>query len=222
MILEFFSTAKVTEFAKGLAHDVAKRYPPAIANNPAQMVSQKRLTSILEEAFVRAAEFKREHKLGWYKKAKLGKRCYPDRMAFGAWINDVRSQPLALDKWPPVVLDDTAEQSLVETMDLQAASGYNVFDVFGFFAAYGWPVDIVSAVDKDRDKRVRRILKAAHERGIKLIYGLGVYSWGFDEIIKSDAEVRGLAFTDFDASDVVRHPLVARIVAAYEKNGKKA
>ncbi len=30
------------------------------------------------------------------------------------------------------------------------------------------------------------------------------------------AKVRGLAFTDFDAADVVRHPLVARIVAAYE------
>jgi phosphate starvation-inducible PhoH-like protein len=29
----------------------------------------------------------------------------------------------------------------------------------------------------------------------------------------------GLAFTDFDASDVVRHPLVARIVDAYEKHG---
>lgn len=35
------------------------------------------------------------------------------------------------------------------------------------------------------------------------------------------AKVRGLAFTDFDAGDVVRHPLVARIVAAYEKNAKK-
>jgi phosphate starvation-inducible PhoH-like protein len=34
-------------------------------------------------------------------------------------------------------------------------------------------------------------------------------------------EVRGLAFTDFDASDVVRHPLVARIVSAYEKHGKE-
>jgi phosphate starvation-inducible protein PhoH and related proteins len=32
------------------------------------------------------------------------------------------------------------------------------------------------------------------------------------------ADVRGLAFTDFDATDVVRHPLVARIVAAYEKS----
>jgi phosphate starvation-inducible PhoH-like protein len=32
------------------------------------------------------------------------------------------------------------------------------------------------------------------------------------------AGVRGLAFTEFDASDVVRHPLVARIVAAYERD----
>jgi phosphate starvation-inducible PhoH-like protein len=35
------------------------------------------------------------------------------------------------------------------------------------------------------------------------------------------AEVRGLAFTDFNATDVVRHPLVARIVAAYEKHAAK-
>jgi hypothetical protein len=72
MILNIFSTSKVTEFAKGLAQDIGKRYPPAIANNPAQMVSQKRLTGILEETFLRATEFNRENKLGWYKKAKLG------------------------------------------------------------------------------------------------------------------------------------------------------
>jgi phosphate starvation-inducible PhoH-like protein len=35
-------------------------------------------------------------------------------------------------------------------------------------------------------------------------------------------EVRGLAFTDFTAADVVRHPLVARIVEAYEAHAKKA
>ena len=32
------------------------------------------------------------------------------------------------------------------------------------------------------------------------------------------AEVRGIAFTDFTAADVVRHPLVARIIDAYEKH----
>jgi phosphate starvation-inducible PhoH-like protein len=34
------------------------------------------------------------------------------------------------------------------------------------------------------------------------------------------AEVRGIAFTDFLAEDVVRHPLVARIVAAYERHAQ--
>ena len=32
------------------------------------------------------------------------------------------------------------------------------------------------------------------------------------------ADVRGLAFTDFDAGDVVRHPLVARVIEAYERH----
>ena len=33
------------------------------------------------------------------------------------------------------------------------------------------------------------------------------------------AEVRGIAFSEFSAADVVRHPLVARIVDAYERAG---
>jgi phosphate starvation-inducible protein PhoH and related proteins len=34
------------------------------------------------------------------------------------------------------------------------------------------------------------------------------------------AEVRGIAFTEFGAQDVVRHPLVARIIDAYEKRAE--
>ncbi|MBP9217453.1 MAG: PhoH family protein [Sterolibacterium sp.] len=36
------------------------------------------------------------------------------------------------------------------------------------------------------------------------------------------SQVRGIAFTDFLAEDVVRHPLVARIVAAYEAHDQKS
>ena len=35
------------------------------------------------------------------------------------------------------------------------------------------------------------------------------------------AGVRGIAFTEFGAQDVVRHPLVARIIDAYEKNAQE-
>jgi len=34
------------------------------------------------------------------------------------------------------------------------------------------------------------------------------------------ADVRGIAFTEFSAADVVRHPLVARIIDAYEKQAQ--
>jgi phosphate starvation-inducible PhoH-like protein len=39
------------------------------------------------------------------------------------------------------------------------------------------------------------------------------------EVLK---EVRGIGFTYFQSEDVVRHPLVARIINAYEKFDKKA
>lgn len=72
MAFKFFSPSKVDAFAKSLAQDISKRYPPAIANNPQQMVSRKRLTDILEETFAKAVKFQQENNLGWYKKAKLG------------------------------------------------------------------------------------------------------------------------------------------------------
>ncbi len=72
MFLKRLFRSKVDEFAKVLARDIAKRYPPAIANNPEQTVSAKRLTSILEDAFGKAHAFKAEEKLGIYGKAKLG------------------------------------------------------------------------------------------------------------------------------------------------------
>jgi hypothetical protein len=71
MFAKLFSSSKVNQFAKSLATDIAKRYPPAIANNPEQMISHKRLTTILEETFNRAADFQKGEKLGWFGRAKL-------------------------------------------------------------------------------------------------------------------------------------------------------
>jgi hypothetical protein len=62
----------VDAFAKTLAQDLAKRYPPALDKGGERKLSQKRLTSILEQTFEKAVQFKNEHKLGVYKKARLG------------------------------------------------------------------------------------------------------------------------------------------------------
>ena len=45
---------------------------------------------------------------------------------------------------------------------------------------------------------------------------------GLKEAMEVLREVRGLAFTEFRKEDVVRHPLVARIVEAYEKRSQQS
>ena len=66
------SGKEVDVFAKNLALDISKRYPPALDKGGQRRVSQKRLTDILEDSFTQAADFRRQHNLGVYKKARLG------------------------------------------------------------------------------------------------------------------------------------------------------
>ena len=66
------SSKQVDEFAKTLAQELAKRYPPALDKGNERRVSQKRLSTLLQDTFDRAVEFKQQHKLGVYKKARLG------------------------------------------------------------------------------------------------------------------------------------------------------
>src|SRR5689334_2460074 len=106
---------------------------------------------------------------------------YRYRIAFGAWINDMRRQPLPLEDWPAPQFDDETVDSAIQAMDVQAAAGFNYLDAWGLFATYGWPPDITSAVDEARRQRLRRLQDAARQRGIRLSLGLGTYSWGYDK-----------------------------------------
>ena len=64
--------APVEDFARTLAGDIAKRYPPALDQQPDKRPSVNRLTRIMEDACHKAVEFQSEHRLGWLGKAKLG------------------------------------------------------------------------------------------------------------------------------------------------------
>jgi len=64
--------APVGALAKTLAQDIAKRYPPALDQQAGKRPSVNRLTRIVEDACVKAVDFRREHRLGWLGKAALG------------------------------------------------------------------------------------------------------------------------------------------------------
>ena len=117
---------------------------------------------------------------------------YKYRIAFGCWINDMRNQSLPLQGWPAPQLDEETVASAIRAMDVQSRAGFNYLDAWGLFATYGYPPDIASAfADKDRCAQVNRLIKAAGERGMKYLFGLGLFSWGYDQILKADPAVQG-------------------------------
>ena len=66
------SGKQVDEFAKSLVSDIARYYPPVETADGPRKASQKKVASVLEGALNKAVDFKRKHKLGIYKTARLG------------------------------------------------------------------------------------------------------------------------------------------------------
>jgi hypothetical protein len=117
---------------------------------------------------------------------------YTYRIGFGAWINDMRNQPLPLQDWPAPQFDDATIEGAVRAMDVMSEAGYGYFDAFGLWATGDYPPDIVSAFqDKPRHKRLEHLFNEARRRRIGMVLPLGLFTWGYDRIIKEDPEVRG-------------------------------
>jgi hypothetical protein len=71
MILGLFDSRKVDDFAKSLAQDLARRFPPA-AESRSDKGAANQLAVVTEGLYARAVRFHQENHLGLYRKAKLG------------------------------------------------------------------------------------------------------------------------------------------------------
>lgn len=102
------------------------------------------------------------------------------------WINDNCSRPLAGKRWPIVDVDERTVSEYRTFLRTARECGYNGITLWGLYASHAWPVPLKSVLAPERRRIIDRILNEADRQGIKVLYGLGVYSWGFEEIIKHD------------------------------------
>ena len=58
--------------------------------------------------------------------------------------------------------------------------------MWGLYASHAWTVPLKNALVPERRRLIDRILREADRVNLKVFYGLGVYSWGFEEIIQYD------------------------------------
>lgn len=118
---------------------------------------------------------------------------FKHRIAFGAWVNDMRNDPLPFQNWPAPHLDDETVNSIVQALELQSQSGYNMLDVAGLdFLAEGWDTNVGESLPPERVQQVKTIIKATHDRGMKIQYIFGAYSWGFNKLIAKYPELAGI------------------------------
>jgi hypothetical protein len=71
-IFDRFSSKDVDQFAKSLAVEISKRYPPSLDRAKEKKISQNRIAKVLEDAYSKAIQFKSERNFGVYRKARLG------------------------------------------------------------------------------------------------------------------------------------------------------
>jgi hypothetical protein len=106
--------------------------------------------------------------------------------AYLGWITDLDSRPDVHAPWPSMRLDDVLLAEYRRTFVAMKRLGYNAIVVWGFYVSRSWPLDITSAVPAERGALVSELIDAAHEHDLRVYTGLGVYSWGFEKIIRAN------------------------------------
>jgi len=107
------------------------------------------------------------------------KNSFKHRSAIGVWINDIRDEAFQTGLWPPMTIDAQTEESLRRCIDTLSQWGYNEFCLWGLLNSYSWSPDFSRELrDGERLAKVKGIMDYAHQAGLKVIYGLGVFSWG--------------------------------------------
>lgn len=104
------------------------------------------------------------------------------------WMVDFSRKPV-VDKWPSIRIDSGVYADYIETLDFLKRTGMNEITPWGLFTDENWQPEISETISPERKALITSVIKAAHDRNIKVMCGLGVYSWGFGTILKLHPEL---------------------------------
>jgi hypothetical protein len=106
------------------------------------------------------------------------------------WIFDFASQPCQ-DAWPDITLSQRRTADLKHAFARAQQAGYNEIILWGLLCGRRWNPYLPDTFDAARKAWVLDIIATARQHRLKVLFGLGVYSWGFEDIIAHDPAVDG-------------------------------
>ena len=109
--------------------------------------------------------------------------------AYYGWITDLASAGRPNDAWPSTRIDDNLLRDYEVNLKFMHEIGLNEIVIWGLFVSREWPLEFNNVINETRKKQVLTIIEKAHQYNIKVLSGVGVYSWGFDAIIKANPKL---------------------------------
>jgi hypothetical protein len=109
------------------------------------------------------------------------------------WITDLATFADTYAEWPSMRIDAPLLKDYRETFRLMKHLGFDDLCIWGLYVSRAWPVDLNSAVTPERAKQVEKLISDARGNGVRMVSGLGVYSWGFEEILRANPRLRKTA-----------------------------
>jgi len=107
------------------------------------------------------------------------------------WLRDLASEPTPTDPWPCVRWDAQLLRDQENFLEVQSRLGQRYNVAWGLFISRCWPVPFERVVSDERRRFLASYVAAAHARGVKVMMGTGIYSWGFEEVIRKVPGVAG-------------------------------
>ncbi|GCE20120.1 hypothetical protein [Dictyobacter kobayashii] len=105
------------------------------------------------------------------------------------WINDISTIARKGKRWPIIDLDEQTLRDYRELFPILKQWGFDTVAIWGLFISHSWEPDIEHSISEERKRAIHKLLEMAHAQGIRVLGGLGLYSWGFEEIIRVHPEV---------------------------------
>jgi hypothetical protein len=122
-----------------------------------------------------------------------------DYRVAAAWLPQLGREPF------PLLFSSAADEGLArdyeESIPRLGAAGFNYIELAGLVGESGaaqLPVDLEAGFSPDRDALIRHVIGLIHEAGMQYVTALGVYSWGFEEVIRAHPELAARRLADPD------------------------
>ena len=105
------------------------------------------------------------------------------------WITDLATQPDPQAAWPSMRRDEGLLSDYEQQLNTIQELDFTALCVWGLATARDWPLELSQSLTPEKRDFAAHLKAMTSKRGLQLLAGTGIYSWGFETIIAAHSHL---------------------------------